>query len=555
MKPVGLLPKMGGVLGLSFLGFVILLYLLQSSEMKGQAAVDFEQELSLNTELVSLALAKPVYEFNTSMIDSLLESFLVNESIASIEVLDDKGKSLAKKGRDAQDPANGLLRELALEYQGEKIGKVALVFSDKVREALAAKIAKQARSQFLATASVSFLIVLLLSVTLYRLVIRRIKKIDLALAEIAKGDGDLAKRLDEGSRDEIGSFAGNFNTFVEKLREIVANLKEAQRDLTTIGEALGKSVDATAATITQISTRVDQASNEARLEAASVAQSSSAVVEIASNIKNLEGLIERQAASVGQASASIEEMIANIGAVTASVEKMGGQFAELSEASETGKTTQAEAGAKISRIAERSQSLIEANDAISAIASQTNLLAINAAIEAAHAGEAGKGFAVVADEIRRLSETTAEQSLTIGAELTTVLKAIEEVVTSSHDSEAAFDLVASRIGATDLLVSEVLQAMSEQRSGTAQILEALKSMNDITTEVRSGAREMNIGDKAILDEMARLRENSADILESMRDVTAGAEDIASSAGRVSEMAESTKATIRKMDESIGRFKV
>ena len=555
MKPVGLLPKMGGVLGLSFLGFVILLYLLQSSEMKGQAEADFEQELSLNTELVSLALAKPVYEFNTSMIDSLLESFLVNESIASIEVLDDKGKSLAKKGRDAQDPANGLLRELALEYQGEKIGKVALVFSDKVREALAAKIAKQARSQFLATASVSFLIVLLLSVTLYRLVIRRIKKIDLALAEIAKGDGDLAKRLDEGSRDEIGSFAGNFNTFVEKLREIVANLKEAQRDLTTIGEALGKSVDATAATITQISTRVDQASNEARLEAASVAQSSSAVVEIASNIKNLEGLIERQAASVGQASASIEEMIANIGAVTASVEKMGGQFAELSEASETGKTTQAEAGAKISRIAERSQSLIEANDAISAIASQTNLLAINAAIEAAHAGEAGKGFAVVADEIRRLSETTAEQSLTIGAELTTVLKAIEEVVTSSHDSEAAFDLVASRIGATDLLVSEVLQAMSEQRSGTAQILEALKSMNDITTEVRSGAREMNIGDKAILDEMARLRENSADILESMRDVTAGAEDIASSAGRVSEMAESTKATIRKMDESIGRFKV
>ncbi|HUX41397.1 MAG TPA: methyl-accepting chemotaxis protein [Rectinemataceae bacterium] len=555
MKQVGLLPKLGGILGLSFLGFVILLYLLQSSELKGQAAADFEQELSLNTELVSLALAKPVYEFNSSMIDSLLDSFLVNESISSIEVLDDKGKSLAKKSRDAADAASGPLRERVLEYQGEKIGKVALVFSDKVREALAAKIAKQARSQFLATASVSFLIVLLLSVTLYRLVIRRIKKIDLALAEIAKGDGDLAKRLDEGSRDEIGSFAANFNTFAEKLREIVANLKEAQRDLSTIGEALGKSVDATAATIVQISTRVDRASSEARLEAASVAQSSSAVVEIASNIKNLEGLIERQAASVGQASASIEEMIANIGAVTTSVEKMGGQFAELSKASETGKTMQAEAGAKISRIAERSQSLIEANDAISAIASQTNLLAINAAIEAAHAGEAGKGFAVVADEIRRLSETTAEQSLSIGAELTTVLKAIEEVVTSSHDSEAAFDLVASRIGATDLLVSEVLQAMSEQRSGTAQILEALKSMNDITTEVRSGAREMNIGDKAILDEMARLRENSADILESMQDVTAGAKDIATSAGRVSEMAESTKATIRKMDESIGRFKV
>ena len=222
-------------------------------------------------------------------------------------------------------------------------------------------------------------------------------------------------------------------------------------------------------------------------QSASVEQSSSAVEQIAKNIEGLGRLIQDQATSVTEASAAIEEMVGNIASVSRSMDAMARQFDALLEASRSGKEMQAAVGERIAQIADRSRALLEANEVIAAIASQTNLLAMNAAIEAAHAGEAGKGFSVVADEIRRLSETAAEQSDTIGRDLSSVQAAISEVVGSSHDSEMAFDGVASRITETERLVREMRDALGEQSEGGAQVLEALKSVNEITSQVR-GAR-------------------------------------------------------------------
>ena len=127
------------------------------------------------------------------------------------------------------------------------------------------------------------------------------------------------------------------------------------------------------------------------------------------------------------------------------------------------------------------------------MAAQTNLLAMNAAIEAAHAGEAGKGFSVVADEIRRLSETSSEQSRGIGMELESVEDGIAEVVASSHTSEESYGQVVAYIGETDNLVREMREAMLEQREGSVQVLEALRAMNEITQSVRGGSMEMSSG--------------------------------------------------------------
>ena len=152
-------------------------------------------------------------------------------------------------------------------------------------------------------------------------------------------------------------------------------------------------------------------------------------------------MIRQQADGVTQASSAVEEMIGNIQSVNASVDKMASSFAQLEQQSREGQQKQAAVNEKILQIEEKSKTLQEANQAIASIASQTNLLAMNAAIEAAHAGEAGKGFAVVADEIRKLSETSTAQSKTIGEQLKSIQTSIIEVVTGSQESSKAFTSV------------------------------------------------------------------------------------------------------------------
>jgi methyl-accepting chemotaxis protein len=374
------------------------------------------------------------------------------------------------------------------------------------------------------------------------------------LDQLSSAEKDLTRRISICSVDELGTIAGMVNYFCDSLATSMVDLKSAQKKLSALGSDLDKNADDAAGAVSQISSSVGIVREKTQYQSSSVAESSSAVEQIAKNIESLESLISEQAASVTEASASIEEMIGNIGSVTSSIEKMADQFGSLLSAADEGRKTQAASRANIELISERSEALLEANKAIAAIASKTNLLAMNAAIEAAHAGDAGRGFSVVADEIRHLAETSAEQSKTIRSELTQVQKSIEEVVASSKNAEDAFVRVSERIGETDALVREVQQAMAEQKEGSAQVLEALRAMNEITSQVKTGSQEMSAGNKTVLEEIEHLQGATAEIKESMDEMAAGASGIAESAKKVSGMAKGTMETIDSMNQAIDCFK-
>ena len=230
-------------------------------------------------------------------------------------------------------------------------------------------------------------------------------------------------------------------------------------------------------------------------------------------------------------------------------------FGELRTNSQAGFGKQKVVNERVKEIENQSAMLQEANVAIAAIASQTNLLAMNAAIEAAHAGEAGKGFAVVADEIRKLSETSSTQSKTIGNQLNNIKDSIKEVVVASTEASAAFDSVSQKLEETDALVMHIKAAMEEQNEGSKQIIAALHSMNDSTVEVRNASTEMEEGNKMILNEV-RLLQNATQVMtQSMDEMKIGARKINETGSTLNTISNKVKDSIIQIGTQVDQFKV
>ncbi|MBQ4379556.1 MAG: HAMP domain-containing protein [Treponema sp.] len=376
-----------------------------------------------------------------------------------------------------------------------------------------------------------------------------------AITDIATGDADLTRRIKSSSKDEIGDVVKGFNEFSGKLQDIIGDVKSSKDELMVAGENLSGATQDTSSSITEIIANIDSMKRQIDNQNQSVSQTAGAVNEIASNIESLERMIESQSSGVTQASAAVEEMIGNISSVNASMEKMARSFSELRSNSQTGITKQKAVNDRITEIEGQSEMLQEANVAIAAIASQTNLLAMNAAIEAAHAGEAGKGFAVVADEIRKLSETSSAQSKTIGDQLTNIKESINSVVSASGESAVAFEAVSRKLEETDALVMQIRAAMEEQNEGSHQITEALHSMNDSTVEVRNASNEMAEGNKMILKEVQILQNAAMAMSQSMEEMGIGARKINETGAALSEVSGQISGSINKIGEQVDKFKV
>ena len=414
---------------------------------------------------------------------------------------------------------------------------------------------KQMQISLVVIILITIVVVIIVVSLVVSTLIKPLKVVKNSIETIASGNADLTQRLDVKSNDEIGSLVEGFNTFLAKLQNIISQIQSSKAELSSVEESLGTSVTDTSSTIEEILSNIDGIGNQIGNQANAVTQTSAAVTEIAENINSLETMIQSQADGVSSASAAVEQMLGNIGSVNTSVEKMAGSFELLETRTTDGIEQQKLVSRQIAEVAEQSKTLQDANTAIASIANQTNLLAMNAAIEAAHAGEAGKGFAVVADEIRKLSETSSSQSKKIGEELHLIMETINNVVDASIKSKESFDSVSSLITETDELVRQIRAAMEEQQTGSKQILDSLKLMNDSTYEVKTAGQEMKSGNQLILKEIQNLQDATVVIKESMGEMSAGTKDMNRTSAALSEISSQVRSSIQKIGVEIDQFKV
>ena len=385
--------------------------------------------------------------------------------------------------------------------------------------------------------------------------VKPLKVVRESIHEIASGDADLTQQIVVKSNNEIGALGDGFNAFMGKLRTIIGGVKDSKEILGDVNIGLQKRIEENGRSIEAIIGDLSDIGSQVQNQADSVSQTVSAVEEISQNIQSLENMIETQSSGVVEASAAVEEMIGNISSVNNSVGYMAKSFDSLIQNTEEGIQRQNDVNERIRNIEEQSKALQTANKTISDIAGQTNLLAMNAAIEAAHAGEAGKGFSVVADEIRKLSETSSAQSKTIREELLKIEGSINDVVNASQASTDMFVEVSNSITQTQQLVLQIKGAMEEQQEGSKQIGDALKLMNDNTSEVRAASHEMAEGNKSILSEIDQLRNTTGVIRESMDKISQSAGDIKETSNSLSEIADSVTSAVEQIGGQIDLFKV
>lgn len=345
-------------------------------------------------------------------------------------------------------------------------------------------------------------ILLLVSSTMIFLVMRKMVSIPIngvvtGLKDAAEGEGDLTKRLEVRSKDEVGSLAKWFNIFVQKLQSIIT-------DVAGNSEKLQSSSSRLLTVSLEMAKSAAQMSDKSNIVA-------TAAEEMNSNMISVAAAAEQSSANINMVSAAAEEMTSTINEIAQNTEKT------RATSNQTVLRTK-KASENIENLSRSAQAIGKVVETITDISAQTNLLALNATIEAARAGEAGKGFAVVASEIKNLARQTAEATLEIKEK-------IDNIQGSTRETVSEIDEITLGINNVNQMIDNVAAAVEEQSATTKEIAANVNQAAQGIREVTQNVTQSSAVAEKIAKDIADVNKASTDMSDSSSKINTSADEL------------------------------
>ncbi len=334
-----------------------------------------------------------------------------------------------------------------------------------------------------------------------------------SLEDISTGEGDLTKRIDVKSNDEIGQLAGFFNTFIEKLHKMISHVADNAKNLAASAEGLSNTSNTMTINIKGVSEKSDSVANATEAMSSSMNNISSTTEQLSANVKTVAAAVEEMTASISEVARNAEQ--------AASVANDAAGLAESSNQN-------------ISKLGQAADEIGKVVEVIEKIAEQTNLLALNATIEAARAGDAGKGFAVVATEVKELAKQTAEATQDIA-------NRIGAIQSTSTDAVVSMRQIGDVISKVNGVSRTIASAVEEQSITTKEIAENVAQAATASETVAAG--------------VTQTASASREIAKNISEVNSAAQDNAQGATQTQEAGQKLSMLARELQSLVGQFKI
>ena len=387
-----------------------------------------------------------------------------------------------------------------------------------------------------------------------RIVVRPLKKVGQQLDEISRGGGDLTTSVELRMNNEVGRIGVSFNEFTKTLRMMLVRIKGSVATNSKLRNELASSTEETSAAVNEILSNINSIQGIIKNLVEQSGTAGNSTEEIGVSIDELTGQAENQSAAVEQSTAAVEEMITSLKNMAVITERNRENSDNLLKSAESSISMLDDTYNSIQQVTKNIDSIREMTEVIDNISSQTNLLAMNAAIEAAHAGEAGKGFAVVADEIRKLAEDSSVSSGRIASEVKTIVDQIQHSNDYSIELQKVILSMVEEIKGLAMAFAEINSSSTEMSAGSDQVLSAMSALSELSLKLSEAAVKMKTGTNTVTDNISSVLELTHTAKAAIEEISYGSNEILTAMTEMQENVQKLGESTEQLSGEVNNFK-